>query len=67
MSLDQYYTLGRSGLRVSRLALGIFYFALGCAAAALLYWPAGFWCLAIPVLVAALVTLMPPRTAPAQT
>ena len=51
--------------RFTRLASGIFYFALGCAAAALFYWLAGFWCLAIPVLVGIAVALMPLRRAAA--
>ena len=34
MSLDEYYTLGRSGLRVSRLALGTMTFASAHAGAA---------------------------------
>jgi hypothetical protein len=38
--------------RFSRVTLSIAIFAAGCAAAAALYWLAGFWCLAVPVLVA---------------
>jgi uncharacterized membrane protein YoaK (UPF0700 family) len=49
--------------RLTRLALGILYFACGCAAAALLYWLAGFWCLAVPVLVATAVAAIPAPTA----
>jgi uncharacterized membrane protein YoaK (UPF0700 family) len=37
--------------RLLRVALSILYFAAGCAAAAALYWFAGFWCLAVPVVV----------------
>jgi uncharacterized membrane protein YoaK (UPF0700 family) len=51
--------------RFMRLSFGILYFALGCAAAALFYWLAGFWCLAIPVLVGVAVALMPLRPAAA--
>jgi hypothetical protein len=39
--------------RFSRLSLAILYFATGCAIAALLYALVGFWCLAIPIIVAA--------------
>jgi len=39
--------------RFVRVALGIFWFALGCAASALLYWWVGFWCLALGVVVGA--------------
>ena len=38
--------------RFVRVALGIVWFALGCATSALLYWWVGFWCLALAVLVA---------------
>ena len=48
--------------RFRRLALSILYFALGCAAAALLYWLAGFWCLAVPVLISAATASL--RTTP---
>ncbi len=44
--------------RFFRLLGGIATFALGCAAAAFLYWLAGFWCLVVPVLVGALTALM---------
>jgi uncharacterized membrane protein YoaK (UPF0700 family) len=37
--------------RFGRLSLSIVYFAAGCAAAAVLYWLAGFWCLLLPVVV----------------
>jgi uncharacterized membrane protein YoaK (UPF0700 family) len=51
--------------RLLRVSLSIAYFAVGCAAAALLYWLAGFWCLALPVLIAAMVVVIYPgdRTA----
>jgi len=37
--------------RFVRAAFSIFWFAFGCASAALLYWLIGFWCLALAVLV----------------
>jgi uncharacterized membrane protein YoaK (UPF0700 family) len=40
-------------LRLSRTVTGIAAFAAGCAAAAFLYALAGFWCLAVPVVVGA--------------
>jgi uncharacterized membrane protein YoaK (UPF0700 family) len=39
--------------RFGRLSLSILYFAGGCALSAVLYWLVGFWCLAVPVVVAA--------------
>ena len=44
--------------RFFRVALSIFYFAAGCALAAMLYWLVGFWCLVVPVLVGATAALM---------
>jgi uncharacterized membrane protein YoaK (UPF0700 family) len=44
--------------RFARIALGILIFALGCAAAAALYWLAGFWCLAVPVVVGAVAAFL---------
>jgi uncharacterized membrane protein YoaK (UPF0700 family) len=44
--------------RLIRVAFSIFYFALGCAAAALLYWLAGFWCLAVAVVVGAAAVVL---------
>lgn len=44
--------------RFGRVALSIFYFALGCAVAALLYWLVGFWCLALAVVVGAVAAVM---------
>ena len=44
--------------RLIRVALSIFYFALGCAAAALLYWLVGFWCLALAVAVGAAAVVL---------
>jgi uncharacterized membrane protein YoaK (UPF0700 family) len=53
--------------RLSRLAISILVFAAGCAAAALLYWLIGFWCLALPVAVSGAAAVMrldePARTA----
>jgi uncharacterized membrane protein YoaK (UPF0700 family) len=40
--------------RLTRIVLSIVYFAFGCAAAALLYWLVGFWCLAVAVAVGAI-------------
>lgn len=48
--------------RFVRLSLAILYFAAGCAAAALLYWLVGFWCLALPTAVAAATALMRTET-----
>ena len=39
--------------RFTRTVLGIGWFAAGCAAAAILYYFGGFWCLTVPVLVGA--------------
>src|SRR5262249_40664537 len=39
--------------RLRRTLLSIAWFALGCALAAGLYYAAGFWCLALPVVVGA--------------
>jgi uncharacterized membrane protein YoaK (UPF0700 family) len=50
--------------RFARVALGIGFFAAGCAAAALLYWFAGFWCLGLAVVVGAAVAMMTTETAP---
>jgi uncharacterized membrane protein YoaK (UPF0700 family) len=44
--------------RLIRTAVSIFYFALGCAAAALLYWLAGFWCLGVAVVVGAAAAVL---------
>jgi uncharacterized membrane protein YoaK (UPF0700 family) len=40
-------------LRLSRMSAGVTAFAIGCAAAALIYAKLGIWCFAIPPLVAA--------------
>jgi uncharacterized membrane protein YoaK (UPF0700 family) len=44
--------------RIGRFSLAIACFAAGCAAAALLYWLAGFWCLAVPVVVGAATAVL---------
>lgn len=44
--------------RFGKLTLTILYFAGGCALAAILYALIGFWCLAIPVVVASFAALM---------
>jgi uncharacterized membrane protein YoaK (UPF0700 family) len=44
--------------RLGRVALSILWFALGCAASALLYWWVGFWCLTLAVLVSAVAATM---------
>jgi len=44
--------------RFARVALSIFWFALGCAASALLYWLVGFWCIGVAVLVGAAAAIM---------
>jgi uncharacterized membrane protein YoaK (UPF0700 family) len=44
--------------RLSRMAMSIVLFAAGCAAAALLYWLVGFWCLAASVAVGAAAAVM---------
>jgi uncharacterized membrane protein YoaK (UPF0700 family) len=44
--------------RLSRMAMSVLLFAAGCAAGALLFWPAGFWCLAVPVIVGAIAAAM---------
>jgi len=47
--------------RFARTLRGIVWFAAGCAAAAIFYYLAGFWCLAVPVVVgAATAVLRPP-------
>ncbi|MFZ0110959.1 MAG: DUF1275 family protein [Pseudolabrys sp.] len=44
--------------RLSRMAMSVLLFAAGCAAGALLFWLAGFWCLAVPVIVGAIAAAM---------
>lgn len=44
--------------RLIRISLSIAYFAAGCAAAALLYWLAGFWSLAVPAVLAIVVAAL---------
>ena len=44
--------------RFGRMSLSILYFACGCAVSAALYWLVGFWCLAVPVAVAAIAATM---------
>jgi uncharacterized membrane protein YoaK (UPF0700 family) len=44
--------------RFGALSLSILYFAAGCAVSAALYWLAGFWCLAVAVIVGALAAMM---------
>jgi uncharacterized membrane protein YoaK (UPF0700 family) len=44
--------------RFGALSLSILYFAAGCAVSATLYWLAGFWCLAVAVIVGALAAMM---------
>jgi uncharacterized membrane protein YoaK (UPF0700 family) len=44
--------------RFLRVALGICYFAAGCAASATLYWLVGFWCLGVAVVVGAAAAVM---------
>jgi uncharacterized membrane protein YoaK (UPF0700 family) len=46
--------------RFIRIALSIFYFGAGCAAAALFYWLVGFWCLALPAAIGAIVAGVAP-------
>jgi uncharacterized membrane protein YoaK (UPF0700 family) len=48
--------------RFVRTLNGIFLFALGCAAAAGLYFWIGFWCLAVPVVVGAASAVIRPET-----
>jgi uncharacterized membrane protein YoaK (UPF0700 family) len=42
--------LAQTRARFLRIVLSIVYFAAGCAAGAILFWYAGFWCLVLPVL-----------------
>jgi uncharacterized membrane protein YoaK (UPF0700 family) len=51
-------------MRFGRLSYSILYFAAGCASSALLYWLAGFWCLALAVMVGAAAALMRTEAAP---
>ena len=44
--------------RLSRVAMSVLLFAAGCAAAALLFWLTGFWCLAVPVVIGAVAAVM---------
>ena len=44
--------------RLSRMAMSVLLFAAGCAAGALLFWLAGFWCLAVPVIIGAIAAAM---------
>jgi uncharacterized membrane protein YoaK (UPF0700 family) len=50
--------------RFARMSLGIVFFAAGCAASALLYWLAGFWCLAVPVVVGAAAAMTQTEASP---
>jgi hypothetical protein len=43
---------------LSRILWSISCFALGCALAAVLYYLAGFWCLALPVVVGAATVIL---------
>jgi uncharacterized membrane protein YoaK (UPF0700 family) len=45
--------------RFARTLRGIVWFAGGCAVAALLYYRIGYWCLALPVVVAAATAILP--------
>lgn len=45
-------------VRFVRVALGIVWFALGCATSALLYWWVGLWCLTLAVLVGAVAAVL---------
>jgi uncharacterized membrane protein YoaK (UPF0700 family) len=45
-------------LRFGRMLRGILCFAAGCAVAAVLYYVAGFWCLAVPVAVGAVTAIV---------
>ena len=38
--------------------MSVLLFAAGCAAAALLFWLTGFWCLAVPVVIGAIAAVM---------
>jgi hypothetical protein len=44
--------------RLGRLLHGIAWFAIGCGIAAVLYYFAGFWCLAVPVAVGAATAIL---------
>jgi uncharacterized membrane protein YoaK (UPF0700 family) len=44
--------------RFGRIALGIIYFAAGCAVSAFLFWLYGFWCLALAVVVTGAAAVM---------
>lgn len=48
----------RTRARFVRVVSGILYFALGCAASAALFWLAGFWCLAVAVVVGVAAAVM---------
>lgn len=55
-------------LRFARTLEGILWFAAGCAAAAILYYRVGFWCLVVPVVVGAATACLrlsgPPESIP---
>jgi uncharacterized membrane protein YoaK (UPF0700 family) len=51
--------------RFVRTAVSIGFFATGCGFSALLYWLYGFWCLALPVIVGAIVAILRAEAAPA--
>jgi uncharacterized membrane protein YoaK (UPF0700 family) len=51
--------------RLQRLAAGVMGFAIGCAAAALLFWLTGVWCFVVPPLLAAAVLAVPHTAVPA--
>ncbi len=44
--------------RFARMLRGVVWFAVGCAAAAVLYYWVGFWCLALPVAVGAATAIL---------
>lgn len=51
--------------RFGKLSASIVYFAAGCAAAAVLYWLTGFWCLLAPVFVGLMAAVIRTEPAPA--
>jgi uncharacterized membrane protein YoaK (UPF0700 family) len=51
--------------RLQRLVTSVAWFAIGCAAAALLFWLIGTWCFVLPPLLAVAALAVPPTDNPA--
>jgi uncharacterized membrane protein YoaK (UPF0700 family) len=54
-----------TGIRLQRSVMSVVGFAIGCAAAALLFWLTGMWCFVVPPLLLAGAFAIPGADAPA--